>query len=198
VADGPDDFDERDVVDATGRPWPDGALERWLAELRAHDAAVGRGRVGSLERQAAEAATLLGVVIDLAERARPVMIDLVTGRRHRGEITLVGRDICAIRGAEGVNTLVATWAITAVRPLPGETPITGDRDVSSRATFATAVASSCEPGTRVALWCLGGEALTGEVESVGHDVIALRLDAGRTWAYVALASVAELSVAESG
>jgi hypothetical protein len=197
VADGPGDFDEREV-DASGRPWPDGALDRWMAELRAHDAAVGRGRVGSLERQAAEAATLLGVVVDLAERARPVLIDLATGRRHRGEITLVGHDMCAIRGAEGRATLVATWAITAVRPLPGETPITGDREVRSPATFATTVAAACEPGTHVAVWCIGTEVLTGEVQSVGHDVIALRLDAGRTWAYVALASVAELSVAESG
>ncbi len=192
------DFERVDDGQMTEHELSDGALERWVADLRSRDAAADRRRVGWLTRQAADEATLVGVLADLAERDRPVVIELTTGRHLRGQITLLSAEVCALHSSQGADLVVAVDAICAVRPLPGEVAVTGDRPAPSAATFAEAVSALCPPGTRVALWCLGGEAITGRVHSVGRDVMALVLDAGERWAYVALDSVVELSVAESG
>ena len=113
------DFESADDLSLPVRGLPDGALERWVAELRAGDAAADRRRVDWLARQAADEATIVGVLADLAERDRPVLLEMSTGRRIKGQITLVSDAVCALHSSLGADVVVAVDAICSVRPLPG-------------------------------------------------------------------------------
>jgi len=174
-------------------------LDRWVAELRADDAARGRARASWLARQAEEDATLAGVLTDLAERGRPVVVTVRGGGRHRGAVRLVGADFCALHIATGSDVVVAFAAIAAVAPQPGEAGATGDRGALPATTLGHALAALAGSGRRVRVLPVGGgDAFSGELRSAGRDLVALRLDGTGGLVYVPLASLAELSLTESG
>jgi hypothetical protein len=180
------------------RPPMEDGFDAWVGELRVDSAIRARSRAGWLQRQSDEEATLLGVLVELGQRGRPVLIDVCTGRRHRATIESVGSDYLAVRTATDARHLVAVAAVVSVRPLPGEAPVGGEQPSGPRGALADAMASLLGTGIVVALWPRTGEPLRGAVVSAGPDVIGLDLDAGGGVAYVALASLAEVSVAESG
>lgn len=188
-----------DEPDRVGPPEGWDRLERWVAELRTDDAARGRARTSWLARQAEEEATLAGVLTDLAERGRPVVVSVRGGGRHRGVLRLVGVDFCALQTPTGADVVVAFAAVTAVAAQPGETAVTGDRGDLAATTLGHALAALAGAGRRVRVLALGGgDALSGELRSVGRDVVALRLDGTGGTVYVPLASLAEVSLTESG
>jgi hypothetical protein len=172
-------------------------LEAWLADLQVEAAAQARARAAWLERQAHEEATLVGVLVDLAERERAVVIDTIPGRRHQGFVRVVGQDFLGVRTQRNVDVLVRYAAIASVQPAPREHGSAGDRVIAPVLSFGEALASLTGNGARVIAHPLGGSALQGELRSVGRDLLALRLD-DRRLAYVPLASLGELSVVESG
>lgn len=162
------------------------------------EAAHARARAAWLARQAEEEATFVGVLVDLAERERPVTIETASGRRHQGDLRLVGEDFCCVRTPRGVHVFVHYDAVASVRPAPHEAGPAGDRPLAPIADLHGAMAALARTGARVAVVSsAAGAPLTGEVRSVGRDVVVLRLDDGRV-AYVRLGSVAEVSVFESG
>jgi hypothetical protein len=170
-------------------------LEAWLADLQVDEAAAARARTAWLQRQAEEEATFTGVLADLAERERTVVVHTTLGRRHGGRLRVVGADFCWLRTARSVDVLIRYDAITLVRPAPRDEGAAGDRAVTPAATFAGALVALL--GARVMACPLGGEPVNGELRSVGRDVAALRLD-DRGACYVRLGSLGELSVVESG
>jgi hypothetical protein len=172
-------------------------FEAWLADLRVDDAAHARARTAWLRRQAEEEANLVGILVDLAERERAVIIDTVAGRCHKGLLLVVGRDFGAVRTRHGVAVLIRYDAIASVRPAPHEAGPVGDRVVAPTATLAGALGALAGSGARVVAHPRRGTALQGEVRAVGADVVTLRLD-DRSAAYVPLTSLGELSVVESG
>jgi hypothetical protein len=172
-------------------------LEAWLADLRVDEAATGRARAAWLARQALEEATFLGVLADLAERERPVLIDTTGHRRHQGRLRIVGDDFCCVRTRHDGHVLVHYDAVVAVRPAPREPDASGDRLLHPTVTLRAALTALAGDTTRVLVVAKGGSSFAGELRSVGLDVVSLRLDDGRA-AYVRLASVAEVSVVESG
>ena len=116
------------------------ALARWAAEAQVADAVARRRRAAWLARQAAADADLVGVATALGERGRPVLVGLVSGRRHRGRITVVGRDFLELATEQGavwlalgraglgagpdgrshrLGTARARRAGRAIRPTPG-------------------------------------------------------------------------------
>ena len=188
----------------TQRPYRDGSehdLDRWAADARVEAAAVARSRERSLREQERETTTLVGVLVTLAERGSTTVLELVGGRRTQGVVTGVGRDFCAVRH-QGGDALVALDAIVAVRPPPGERAPTGARPTSLDLTMAEALVDLAGCRTRVAVAITGsGQAICGELASVGDDVICVRPGAGSERAgtvYVPLASVVEVSVPTSG
>jgi hypothetical protein len=170
-------------------------LEAWLADLQVEEAAAARARAAWLRRQAEEEASFVGLLADLAERERTVVVDTTLGRRHGGWLRVVGRDFCCVRTGRAIDVLIHYDAVTVVRPAPRQEGTVGDRTVTPVATLAGAMAALV--GARVSVGSLGGAVLHGELRSVGRDVAALRLD-DRGACYVRLASLAELSVVESG
>jgi hypothetical protein len=145
---------------------------------------------------AEEEATIAGVLVDLAERCAGVALSTTAGRRHRGSIGALGADFVALRPASGAEVLVAMGAISVVRTLPAEDPAAGDRAVSTELTLADVLAELAADRERVLLVTrAGSDSVTGEIRSVGRDVVVLRADTDLpATAYVPLDAIAEVTL----
>ena len=181
----------------TGAPDQLAELGAWAAEARADAVIDQRRRAVWLRRQAAEEATMAGVLIDLAERGRAVSLHTVAGHHHRGRITLVGRDVVGVVARDALVTLVRLDAVATVRPQPGSLPVTGDGPLDLTTTLRRELSELHHDRERTMLTLRGGETMTGALDTVGHDVIAMTTDGGGQ-AYIPLDSVLEVSVPESG
>jgi hypothetical protein len=177
-------------------PLPDDpALERWVAELRTEDAARSRARVGAMRALAAEEATLSGVLVDLLERDAPVLLTLTNGRRHRGQVLVVGPDAVVLRVDRREWLVTRLAAVASVRPVGGD-PVHGEGMPTTPAGFGRILAAAARPGEWMRV-SVGGEAVGGDVVAVSEEVAVLRLDNGDV-TYVNLAAVDEVSLASTG
>ncbi len=173
---------------AGGEPSPD----VWLAETRADHAARERARASSLQRQAAEEATVAAVLVDLAERGEPVSLHLRSGRTVQGAILWVGDDGVVVHTAAHRLTLVATAALTVVSaagrsgaPTPRRRPAGADRHAL--------LAGIAGDGVRVQVPVGPGGTTVGELEHVGADVLAVRRD-DRSLAHLPLLALDEVTL----
>ncbi len=134
----------------------------------------------------------------LAERGRPVVVELLDGRRHRGTPVTVGRDVVELVVAGGGRVLLAAAAVASVRA-GGAELADGDARVDSPSTdLAAELARWAEDRPRVRVVTLGGAAvLAGSLLAAGSDLLVVRLEGGDV-AYVPLAALAEVSLPESG
>lgn len=168
-------------------------LTRWLAEQRADAAAAARARERWLRQAAEEDAVVAGVLLDLAERATTTVLQGVAGRTHRGRVRAVGEDFVAVR--TGVTDVLLPFdSIVTIRS-EGPSPSGADRAPALDIDFAAAVAAVGADRPRVLLVARDGSGLSGEVRSVGRDVLALRPADAAGVVHVPLASLAELSLA---
>jgi len=171
------------------------SLTKWAAEARIDEAAQQRIRERWLRQQAAEEATMAGILVDLAERDRPVLLRTVAGRTHRGLLAAVAVDFCAIRTAQDVDVLITFDGVSSLHTQPGDAPTTGARALTLDLMLHEALAELALDRPRVLVLCRGDqEGIAGELRSVGRDVLTLRLD-GRPapLAYVPLTSVVEVA-----
>ena len=172
-------------------------LSAWAAEIRVDEAVDQRRRAAWLHRQAGEESTLSGVLVDLAEHGRSVTVRTSVGHRHRGRLVLVGLDVVGLRSFEGVLLLARLDAITSVRPQPGTPLVTGDERLDATITLRGEMGKLSRDRPRLVVTTSGEEALVGTLMGVGRDVATMAIDAGGK-VYVALGSVVEVSVPESG
>lgn len=179
-----------------------GDLARWTAEARAADVASSRSRQQWLRRQAAEEATLAGIALDLAEQSAVVVVRTVAGRAHRGRLVGVTRELAVLRSESGTTTTVIPWAAVAwLRPRLHRRPEeAGPRSIPLDLGLLDVLAAVAGSQPRVVLgFSQDQETLSGEMVSVGGDVIGLRIDADApTTIYVRLASLTEVSLLGSG
>ena len=157
---------------------PLAALTRWVAEGSADQAARSRARQRWLERQAEEEATLIGSIIDLAERGRAITITTTTGDRHTGTVVAVGSDFAIVRKPRFGDIVIRHDAIALLRPFPGDNTPTGDRPLDINLALADALVELSAERPRVQI-ATGGEELIGELRSAGYNVLALRLETPR-------------------
>jgi hypothetical protein len=170
----------------------DSRLDRWVAEARVDEAVRRRARERWLRHQAEEDASLAGVLADVAERGAPVTLHAQGGRRHRGEVRALGRDFVALRSATS-DVVVALGAITSVRIEAGRGATLGDRSVATALRLSDVLAELAAERAAALLVTTGGDdAVAGVLQSVGRDVVVVRLagDAAGT-AYVPLGAIAE-------
>ncbi len=159
-----------------------GGLERELAEVlaaaRVDEATSSRATERALIGLAGEEATLVGTLLDLAERRAPVVARLRTGRSVRGIVVAVGEDWALLRENSGRVVLVCTAHLGSVRPAPGTTPSTavgGARPPLVTARFGAVLARLAEERREVRVMIDGEtEPLAGELTSVGQDVVVVR------------------------
>jgi hypothetical protein len=172
-------------------------LARWTGEDRADEAARSRMRERWLRRQAEEDARFAGVLLDLSEAGAGVAVRTAGGRTVHGHIVAVARDFCVVRHA-GMATFLSFAAVATVRPEPGFRA--GDAASGRAAPVAASLGevlaglAGDRPRVRIVLEG-GGEAVAGELRSVGADVVTLRLDgAADSPVYLPLATVRELTL----
>jgi hypothetical protein len=180
-------------------------LEEWSAAARAREATDARSRERSLRRQAAEEATLAGHLMDLAEAGSTVILRTTTGRRHHGAVVAVGYDFVSVSSPTGRTVYVAIDAVAVVQPTArarrSPEALGSARPVTTELTLAEALREAAADRPRAQLRLRGGpeDALTGELRSVGLDVLGIVTDGDPTApAYVRLASVSEISLLDSG
>jgi hypothetical protein len=167
------------------------ALERWIAELRTEDAARSRARVGAIHAHAAEEATLTGVLADLLERGGQVLLTLTNGRRHRGEVLVVGPDAVVLRVGQCEWLVTRLGAVASVKPVGGD-PVHGEGTPTTASSFGRLLSAAALPGEWMRV-SVGGEAFGGDVIAVSDEVAVLRLDNGDV-TYVNLDAVDEVSL----
>ncbi|MFN2607015.1 MAG: hypothetical protein ABR511_03830 [Acidimicrobiales bacterium] len=183
-------------------------VERWAAGARAQDAAEGRLRERWLRRQAEEEAAFAGVLVDLAERAAPVVLATTGGRHLVGPVLAVGADFAALRTAGGRTTMVALGAVASVQAARGAAVRDPGRAAADSrhggpaarrtATVADVLAHAVERRPRVQLRA-GAALVVGELRAVGADVVTVHTDGDPPGvAYARLASVSEISLLDSG
>ena len=179
-------------------------LERWAAGARAQEAADERVRERWLRQAAEEEASFAGLLADLAEGGRAVVLTTTAGRRHQGPVVAVGWDFLALVG-EGRLTLLTVDSIAELRQAPGAparavvAPGAG-RDDTGRlgVTLAEVLAQAVAVRPRVAV-VLGTVTVVGELRAVGADVLSVRTDAEPVGlSYSRLSSVSEISLFDSG
>jgi hypothetical protein len=186
-------------------------LERWAADARVEVAARRRARERWLRQQAEEEATFGGVLIDLGEHGVEVALHTRTGRAHRGRVGVVGADFVGLLpsspglgGSHGVpvgdEVLVSLDSVTSVRMQAGARLVTGDRVLTSRLSLAEVITGLAAERERVVLVLAeAGETVAGILQSVGQDMVVVRLADGMPGArpptaYVALAAIVEVVI----
>jgi hypothetical protein len=151
------------------------SLERWAADAMVDEAARARTRQRWLRIQAEEESSTLGALLDLAERRRPVALD-VGNHRVRGALVGIGADFLALRSDLGQHVLVRTDAVDVIRAEPGDRGVVGDRAVLVEVTLAAVVGPVAADRPEVLVRTRSGQVVRGELRSAGTDVVRLRVD----------------------
>jgi hypothetical protein len=179
----------------------DGELDRLTrgeAEARVARAVDERRRTAWLGRQPDGGPTLAGLLVAVAERSRPILVEMLDGRRHRGSPTVVGRDMVELRTDTGTILLVALAAIASVRVTGPEIGDLASSAAGPTTHLAAELARLAEERPRVRTRTIGATApLSGALVAAGPHMVAVRLEGGDV-AYVPLAALAEVSLPESG
>jgi hypothetical protein len=191
-----------------GREEPDRELAddftRVVGEVRQADARRSRVRERNLRAAATAEATLLGVLLDLAEQNAPVLARTTSGRTVQGRVCVVARDAIVVESSGGVLTHVQLSHVASVRP-PAARAIgwgepAGDRSAPRDTSFANLLADLAAERPRVAVTVAGeGTVMRGELRAAGADILTVLLEGDPPGvAYVATRQVSELTVLASG
>ncbi len=156
--------------DAFGR-----SLERWAAEATVDEAARARLRTHWLRIQSAESATLAGTLLDLAERGRPVVVEVGEHRVH-GTLVGIGGDFVAMRADRGRHVVVRTSAIDLIRAEPGGVDVVGDRPPLLDLELDGVLGPLAAERPVVVVRTRTGATTRGQLRGAGTDVIRVRVD----------------------
>jgi hypothetical protein len=169
-----------------------------LDEGRVREAGAARARWRWLRQAAGEDASVVGTLVDLAERSADAAVATVAGRVHRSVVAAVGADVVVLRPPSGALLLVPLSAVAWVRP-GAPPPPAGTRPAPAGPCLLDLLALAAERGDRVALTLAGGTTVTGRLEGVGTDVLRVRPeDAAGDPVYVSATSIREAAVFRSG
>jgi hypothetical protein len=173
---------EREHMEGNGMPTDrlrgvDEFLEL-LDDARADERRVARVGQRLARHVAEEGASLVGTLLDLAERGSTVTVRSAWGRAHTGTLALVAADFFVLRTGQGDRWL-ARQGLTSVRPDPGEHHLAASGDRSAADLLLVEALGRIAPDRpRLAFVLDGGELLAGELRAVGADVLTVRLDGG--------------------
>lgn len=143
-------------------------LAGWAEAQKASGAARSRSRRRWLRQQAAEDATLAGILLDRAESSAPVSLQTTAGV-HSGVLVAVSTRVCVLSGDEGFS-VIAMSAITTVTPAG---PALGDRVPGLAIDMAGALSVLAGERPSVQLELTDGRTVSGVLQQVGRDVVTL-------------------------
>jgi small nuclear ribonucleoprotein (snRNP)-like protein len=150
-------------------------LARWAGDQQADAAARSRSDEAWLRRQAEEEARFTGLAVDLAEQGTPVTVRTTAGRQHHGIVVAVADDFLVVRATGERPVFLPYRSIAVVRPSMAAGS-GSPRRAPLGARLVHALSGMAADRPRVIVVVDGGETVTGELQSVGVDVFALRLD----------------------
>lgn len=154
---------------------PLAGLAGWIAEGRVEAAAAERARRRWLERQEAEEASLVGVLLDLAERGRPVAASTLAGRTARGPVAALGADFVVIRQERLGDVMLPLAALATVRGAPGDAaPVGARQPVALVIVLAEALVELAADRPSVVV-SVAGEEFRGDLFRAGRDVVTVAL-----------------------
>ena len=158
------------------RAWPLASTPGWLT--RGSRAPPTRGREERWLRVAADAdATFAGILLDLAERGVGIAVATVAERQLHGVVQVIGADFIGVRVSSGQEVLLALAAIASVRTAPAVGVSAGERVVTTDLRLSDVLEELAVERARVRLVVLDAkDAVTGELRSVGQDVVTVRTD----------------------
>jgi hypothetical protein len=172
-----------------------GRFERWLADPRVDEAARSRARRHWLRSAAEEDASFAGVLLDLAERDAIVAVTMASGRHHHGELVVVGDDFIALRNGPEHHVVLRRPMVAAVRSVSELVAPVGDREVRSELHLVDVLIALAADRSDASLQLVSGDAVAGEVRSVGVDVVVLRSGGPPpTTVYASLDAVVEVAL----
>jgi len=182
-------------------PEPPAADHATLADWRSDDRARARSQQGSLTSQAAEQATLAGVLLDLGERGVPVVTTVLGGHRRVGRVLAVS-PTCAVLALDSTaQVLIDLTAVCAVRQAPGRVSVgaaLGDRVVTSTGdgSVGEVLAGLVHDRPDVLVTFVDGTTEHGTLASSGVDVVVLTASSpgGSLPVHVSLRTVADVVV----
>lgn len=172
-------------------------LEQWAADAAVDEAARARTRKRWLRVQAEESASFIGTLLDLAERAEPVVLD-AGGHQVRGPLVGIGGDFLAVRtelGERTADVLVRMAAIDVVRTEPGGAEVRGDRPALLDVQLGAVLGPIAADRPQVVVRTRRGALVRGELRAAGTDVLRLRVEGDPpSPAWVPLDAVATLTI----
>jgi hypothetical protein len=169
-------------------------FERWLGELRVDEDARGRARRHWLRTAAEEDASLPGVLFDLAERGATVAVVTIAGRRHHGPVVVVGEDFVALRTGADRHVVLRLDAVATIRVVDDGVAPLGDREVAASLLLVDVLIGLGADRLDASLVLTGGDQVSGEVRSVGRDVVVVRPHgAAHGSTYVGLDAIVEVA-----
>lgn len=186
--------DRGEPIEGLGGPDLMGSLARWAAEASADEAARARASERWIRQQAAEETTFASVLVDLAERHVNVMIQTTSGHRHRGSVRALGQDFVAVVDGRR-ESVIALRSVVSVRTQPRDAAAHSGRAVVLDLRLAEVIFAMAEDRPRVQV-VTDADTSSGELRSVGRDVITIRADGSRANVYIPLDAVSEITVAE--
>lgn len=148
-------------------------------------AATERARRHWLTIQAEGDSTLVGVLVDLGERGRPVAIS-VDDKILRGRIVGTGADFVVLERDDTRAAIIPLGAVGMVRSTE-DLDVWGDREVRLETTLVGIGAAVAAERPEVTAWTTSGM-VNGVLRSAGDDVLRIRLDNG-TSVWVALTAL---------
>jgi hypothetical protein len=160
-------------------------LRRWAADEETARISRSRSRARWLLQQAAESATLAGILLDLAERRVVVTVE-TAARTHTGRLVTVSSGLCVLEEIDDAEHCLALVPLAAITMLVSPVQALGDRVPNLQLDLASALAGLAGDRPTVSLELKSGKRVTGVLESVGADVVTLRID-GRTGVVAQLA-----------
>ncbi|MBK5223046.1 MAG: hypothetical protein JJE52_09250 [Acidimicrobiia bacterium] len=172
--------------------------ERWASQLRIEAASQLRRREHWLRRQAADDATMCGVLVDHAERRSVITLTTVGGGRHTGIAVGAGAEVVVLH-AGSTRIIVAIDAVATVQATDiGHAPVNpvGHRVGDDPTTMADLLSHAVDDRPEITLVTRGGGAVEGELRAIGRDLVMVRPERGAL-VYVRLASVSEAVLAVS-
>jgi hypothetical protein len=155
-------------------------LAGWAESQQASIEARARSRRRWLRQQAAEDATLAGILLDLAESSVRLTVRTLAGA-HCGVVAAVSTRMCVLSCDEGF-AVIALSAITMITP-PG--PALGDRVPTLAMDLGDVLSVVGADRPAVQLELVNGRTVDGMLQEVGRDVVTL----SRPHALIPIASI---------
>lgn len=173
----------------------DPALHQLLHSARSADSARSRASFGSLHRHRAEDASLVGLLVNLAECNAFVSLVTTSGTERRGRIIIAGTGGIMLLTGNTSRSLIRLSAIASVR-CATRLRLDGDGSPHESTSWPTLIASHVDDGDDLSL-SRNNQFVFGTVRSLSRSILILDTHDGGVF-YAVVDAIDELSISVPG